>query len=199
MILIGIVGRCGSGKNYVAGILEELGFRSLDLDIVGHQCLITLSKQIEDTLGPGLLVNGVVDRVKLGRLVFSDSLALRRLEELTYPCIELEVRKWLAAYSDSLLAIHGVNLHKTSLAEECSAFIWIEAGWIRRFLRVLKRDGRSLRDTWLRFRSQKELNSKFFPKRAEIYKVRNARGDAYLRFLLGSILPAIKGERVDEL
>jgi len=191
-MLIGIVGRSGSGKNYAAGILEKLGFRSLDLDVVGHQCLISLSRRIGDALGSGLLVDGVVDRVRLGRLVFSDSLALRRLEELTYPCIELKARKWLAEYPDSLLAIHGVNLHKLSLAEECSAFIWLEADWLRRYLRILKRDGRSLRDTCLRFQSQKELNPNFFSKHAEVYKVRNARSGAYLRSLLDDILSVIK-------
>ena len=188
------MGKCGSGKNYVAGILEELGFRSLDLDIVGHRCLTTLSRQIDDALGPGLLVDGVVDRVRLGRLVFSDSLALRRLEELTYPCIESEARKWLAEYPDSLLAIHGVNLHKVSLAKKYNAFIWIETGWIRRYLRVLKRDGKSLRDTWLRFRSQKEMNPNLFFRSAEVYKVRNARNSVCLRSLLDDILSVIKGE-----
>jgi len=192
LILLGIVGRSGSGKNYVAGILEELDFRSLDLDIVGHRCLMALSRQIEDALGPGLLVDGIVDRVRLGRLVFSDSLALRRLEELSYPCIEAEVRSWLAEYPDSCLAVHGVNLHRISLAEKCSAFIWIEARWIQRYLRVLKRDRRSLRDTWLRFRSQKELKPKFFSKHAEVYRVRNVRNSEYLRSSLHAILSVIK-------
>jgi len=197
-MLLGIVGKSGSGKNYVAGILEGLGFRSLDLDIVSHRCLIILSGQIDDALGPGLLSDGVVDRVKLGRLVFSDPLALRRLEELTYPCVELEARRWLAEYSGSPLAIHGVNLHKTSLAEQCSAFIWLEAGWLRRYLRVLRRDGRSLRDAWLRFRSQRGLSPNLFPKNAEVYKVRNARSGESLRASLEYVLSAIKGERVNE-
>jgi len=198
-MLLGIVGKSGSGKNYVAGILEELGFRSLDLDIVSHRCLITLSRQVDDALGPGLLADGVVDRVKLGRLVFSNSLALRRLEKLTYPCVELEARRWLAEYSDSLLAIHGVNLHKIPLAEECSAFIWLKAGWIRRYLRVLKRDGKTLRDTWLRFRSQRKLSPNFFSKHAEVYKVKNTRSGDCLRASLDDVLSVIKGERINEL
>jgi len=198
-MLLGIVGKIGSGKSYAAGILEELGLRSLDLDAVSHRCLTTLSRQIDDALGPGLLVDGVVDRVKLGRLVFSDSLALRRLEELTYPCVELEARKWLAKYPDSPLAVHGVNLHKISLVKECSAFIWLKAGWLRRYLRVLKRDGRSLRDTWLRFRSQRGLSPNFFPGYAEVYKVRNTRNSEFLHALLYNILSVIKGERVNEL
>lgn len=188
------MGKSGSGKNYAAGILEELGLRSLDLDAVSHRCLKTLSGLIDDALGPGLLVNGVVDRVKLGRLVFSDSLALRRLEELTYPCVESEAQKWLAEYPDSLLAVHGVNLHRIPLAEKCNAFIWLEAGWLRRYLRVLKRDGKSLRDTWLRFRSQRKLSPNFFSRYAEIYKVRNTRSEKHLHSLLDNVLSVIKGE-----
>jgi len=193
-MLLGIVGKSGSGKNRAAGILEELGLRSLDLDAVSRRCLKTLGGQIDDALGPGLLVNGVVDRVKLGRLVFSDSLALRRLEELTYPCVESEARKWLAEYPNSLLAVHGVNLHRIPLAEKCSAFIWLEAGWLRRYLRVLKRDGKSLRDTWLRFRSQRKLSPNFFSGYAEIYKVRNTRSEKNLHALLNNVLSVIKRE-----
>ena len=193
MKLIGIAGKTGSGKNYVAGLLEQKGWRSLDLDLVAHRALDSLSEIIEKKLGPGLLKNGSINRAELGRKVFSDQDALKLLEAITYPWIEKETRKWILEDPDTPAVIHAVNLHKTSLIKDCDAIIWVKASVFKRRKRVITRDKRSWKELKGRFRSQNGLNSKLFSQDAEIYNVRNSGNDASLNASLDLILHRLEG------
>lgn len=193
MLLIGISGKTGSGKNYVASLLEKRGFRSLDLDLVAHSVLDTLVDTIEKKLGPGLLIDGKINRKELGRRVFSDEKLLRELESLTYPEIEKKTRKWLAEDPDIPAVIHAVNLYKTTLVKDCDAVIWVKASSFQRRRRVLSRDKRPWKELKGRFRSQNGLNSKLFSQCAEIYSVRNSGNDASLTASLERILRRLEG------
>ena len=193
MLLIGISGKTGSGKNYVASLLEKRGFRSLDLDLVAHSVLDTLSDTIEQKLGPGLLIDGKINRKELGRLVFSDEKLLRVLENITYPEIEKETRKWLTEDPDIPAVIHAVNLYKTSLVKDCDAVIWLKASSFQRRRRVISRDKRPWKELKGRFRSQNGLNSKLFSQDAEVYSVRNSGNDASLTASLDRILRRLEG------
>jgi len=188
MLLIGVAGKIGSGKTYVAGLLEQRGFRSLDLDLVAHGVLDSLSDTIEKEIGPGLLQEGKIDRRKLGYRVFSNPQLLDVLEKITYPRIEEETRIWLSEKSDSPAVIHAVNLHKTTLVEDCDAIIWVKAPFYIRRKRVISRDNRPWKELKGRFRSQNGLNSKLFSQNAEIYNVRNSGNDASLNASLDRIL-----------
>ena len=193
MLILGVAGKTGSGKNYVAGLLEKRGFRSLDLDDVAHRALDALSEEIEARLGPGLIQNGKINRKELGRRVFTDKNALKILENLTYPWIEEETLKWISESPQQPAIIHGVNLHKSSLVEKCDAIIWVSAPFILRRRRVISRDKRSWKELKGRFRSQKGLSPKLFSQDAEIYSVRNSGNDASLNVSLNRILSRLEG------
>ncbi|MDF1568451.1 MAG: dephospho-CoA kinase [Spirochaetaceae bacterium] len=191
-MLIGIAGKIGSGKSHVARLLEERGWRTLDLDIVAHRALKEKTREIVDIFGDGLLVDGHIDRKALGHLVFSDEESLRRLEEVTYPWIEEKTREWIAEDKETPAAIHAINLHKTKLHEECDAVIWVSAPRRVRKKRVAKRDNRPWKELKDRFRSQKALNPKVFSQHAEIYSVRNSKNDASVNASLERVLRRLK-------
>jgi len=193
MLLIGVAGKTGSGKNYVAGLLEQRGFRSLDLDLVAHRALDTLADTIEGELGPGLIRNGIIDRKELGQRVFSSPERLALLEHLLYPRIELETKKWISEEPETSAVIHAVNLHKTSLVKECDAIIWVKASALKRRKRVISRDNRPWNELKGRFRSQNGLNPKLFSSDAEIYSVRNSGNDVSLNASLDRILRRLEG------
>ena len=191
-MLIGIAGKTGAGKNYIASLLEKRGWRVLDLDLVAHQSLNVLAEDIESTFGPGLLKNGVIDRRQLGGIVFAQTAALMKLEEITYPWIEEETRKWIAEDPQKPAAIHAINLHKTHLAKTMKALIWVWAPiWVRK-RRVMKRDKRSWNDLKGRFKAQKRLSPKLFSSCAEIYSVRNSKNKAALERRLDRILDRLQ-------
>lgn len=187
-MVVGIAGKTGAGKNRVASLLEQRGWRTLDLDVVAHQALEVLGDEIESRLGPGLLENGSISRRRLGSLVFSDPRSLEVLEKITYPWIENEARRWISDEPSVPAALHAVNLHKTSLPEDFDALIWVTAPAYVRKRRVMKRDNQSWSELKGRFHSQKSLTPKLFFHNAETYTVRNSGNDVSLGASLDRIV-----------
>jgi len=84
-----LCGGIGSGKSSVRRILQNNGFDTIDADSVGHEILEPGGPAIGAVAEawPEVVEVGIVDRRKLGIIVFNDSGALRRLEEITHPHI----------------------------------------------------------------------------------------------------------------
>lgn len=84
-----LCGGIGSGKSSVRRILRNLGLDTIDADSVGHEVLDPGGPAIDVVAEawPEVVEEGIVDRRKLGAIAFSDSGALRRLEEITHPHI----------------------------------------------------------------------------------------------------------------
>jgi dephospho-CoA kinase len=102
MKIIGLTGGIGSGKSTVARFLAELGAVVVDLDKVGHDVLKkknTAYRQVIREFGKDiLLADGEIDRARLGKIVFNDSEALQRLNDITHPAIDATVKKKVMEY-----------------------------------------------------------------------------------------------------
>ncbi len=96
MKLIGLTGGVGSGKSTVAAMFRELGAAIVDADEATHAVYAPGTpgfEQIVVEFGPRFVRDGVIDRAKLGELVFNDPLARIRLNAIVHPL----VREWMAA------------------------------------------------------------------------------------------------------
>jgi dephospho-CoA kinase len=94
--LIGLTGGIGSGKSTVAGILRDLGATVIDADEATHAVYEPGTAGFDAVVrefGPEYVRDGVIDRQRLGRLVFSDESARQRLNAIVHPL----VRQWMAA------------------------------------------------------------------------------------------------------
>ncbi len=86
--MIGLTGNLGAGKSTVGRIAGELGARVIDSDLTVRDLLANdpeLAGSIQDAFGSAVMLDGRPDRAALARIVFNDSDALARLEELIYP------------------------------------------------------------------------------------------------------------------
>jgi len=93
--LIGLTGGVGSGKSTVAGILRDLGADIFDADEASHAVYAPGTAGFDAVVrefGPEYVRGGQVDRERLGRLVFEDGDARRRLNAIVHPL----VRDWMA-------------------------------------------------------------------------------------------------------
>jgi len=93
--LIGLTGGVGSGKSTVAGILRDLGADVVDADEASHAVYAPGTPGFDAVVrefGPEYVRGGQVDRERLGRLVFEDGDARRRLNAIVHPL----VRDWMA-------------------------------------------------------------------------------------------------------
>jgi dephospho-CoA kinase len=70
-------------------ILHDLGINTIDTDSVGHDVLEPGGVAVDAVAEawPEVVAEGIVDRRKLGAIVFNDSGALKKLEAITHPHI----------------------------------------------------------------------------------------------------------------
>lgn len=90
MLTVGLTGGIATGKSTVSALLRQAGFPIVDADIVAREVVEpgtpTLEK-IKSAFGPGIIDNGVLDRRKLGQIVFEDGAQLKKLNDIMQPAI----------------------------------------------------------------------------------------------------------------
>lgn len=93
---VGLTGGIGSGKSTAASLFAELGVPIIDTDSISHQ--ITQSggaaiPSIRAEFGADYIdATGALNRAKMRQLVFSDSAAKHRLEQILHPLILAQAR-----------------------------------------------------------------------------------------------------------
>ncbi len=91
-------GGIGSGKSEVRRLLEGHGLMTIDADGIGHE-VISLGGAVAGEVArrwPDAVVNGEIDRKRLGALVFADPAQLSELESITHPHIFGEIQRRVA-------------------------------------------------------------------------------------------------------
>jgi len=90
---IALTGGIASGKSTVCNLLRLFGLRIIDADAIARQMLDAESQAIAKLFGKEYIVDGKVDRKSLGRLIFSNNDARKKLEELLHPKIRAEIER----------------------------------------------------------------------------------------------------------
>lgn len=86
-VVLGLTGSIGMGKSTAARMLRRLGVPVHDADAAVHNLMARGGEAVPAIARafPDVVVNGAVDRRALGRRVFDDTAALRRLEAILHP------------------------------------------------------------------------------------------------------------------
>lgn len=141
-MILGITGGTGCGKTTLLTCIGSQGGLILDCDAIYHDLLRTdpaLLGAIEKRF-PGTVENGVLQRKKLGKLVFSDEKALNDLNKITHSAVKAEVLRRLA-HTPKLAAIDAIGLFEGGLAELCDVTVAVTAPEEDRIRRLMIRDG----------------------------------------------------------
>ncbi len=140
-MIIGITGGTGSGKSTLLHELKKLGALVLDCDKIYHELLSSsaeLTNAIENRF-PGTVVNGVLQRKKLGAIVFADEAALADLNRITHTAVKAEVLCRLG--NAPFAAIDAIGLFEGGLAELCDVTVAVTAPLENRIRRLMAREG----------------------------------------------------------
>lgn len=91
MKVIGLTGGIATGKSFVAATLEKMGAVIVDADLLAREVVqpgAPAFNEIVATFGEEIVgSDGTLDRKTLGRIVFADEAARKKLEQITHPAI----------------------------------------------------------------------------------------------------------------
>lgn len=145
-IIIGLTGSIGMGKSTAARMFRELGIPVFDADATVHRLLGAGGDAVDavEAAFPGVVKNGAVDRGELGKRVFGDGEALRRLERIVHPRVFRAERRFLAkaARARKPLVVRDVPLlFETGGDRRCDVTVVVSAPAHMQAQRVLARPG----------------------------------------------------------
>ncbi|GAA7556362.1 dephospho-CoA kinase [Helicobacter pylori] len=84
---IALTGGIGTGKSTTIKILESQGYQILDADKIAHQLLQEHRFKIAQHFGSDILEKDILNRKKLGTIVFQNANELKWLEDFLHPLI----------------------------------------------------------------------------------------------------------------
>ena len=123
MLRVGLTGGIATGKTTVVAMLRDLGCHVLEADKIAHQMIEPGGPAYDEVVrefGRGILTSdGLVDRQKLGAIVFANPKLLARLNAIVHPPV-------LEEQSRQLAAIEKADPHAIAVVE---AALLIEAGF----------------------------------------------------------------------
>ena len=140
-MVIGITGGSGCGKTTLLNCIVEKGGLILDCDAIYHDLLATDTQMLSNIEArfPGVVVQGQLQRKKLGAIVFSDKNALSDLNNITHAAVKAEVLRRLCG--NSFAAIDAIGLFEGDLAALCDVTVAVTAPTEDRVARLMSRDG----------------------------------------------------------
>ena len=165
-MILGITGGTGCGKTTLLALIREHGGLVLDCDALYHTLLRT-QKDLLCTIEarfPGTVAQGVLQRKKLGNIVFSDRQALLDLNKITHSAIKAEVLRRLKA-KPALAAIDAIALFEGGLAELCDITVAVTAPEEARIARLMARD--SIPEDYARSRIRAQHDESWFRSRCD--------------------------------
>lgn len=161
---IGLTGGIASGKSSVGRLLEARGWPVLDADRYAREALspnTPASEAVAKRFGATVGSASDLDRKALGRIVFSDSVERRWLEELIHPVVRKRFDQELDALgSEPVVVLMIPLLFEAGLESLCSEIWVVNCTPEQQLARMMQRDGLSKAEAQARLQSQWPLARK---------------------------------------
>ena len=126
---MGLTGNIATGKSTVLQYLRANGAYVIDADKLTHRAMQPDGPgyaAIIEAFGPTVIKgDGTVDRAALGRIVFSDPLKLRQLEEIVHPAVFVLAKEELARTDASLVVVEAIKLLESQRLLTLCSEVWV--------------------------------------------------------------------------
>ena len=126
--IIGLTGNIATGKSVVRRMLEHLGAYTIDADSLSHRAIAKGApgyQPIIENFGKWILdKDGEIDRTKLGNLVFRDTAALEKLEDIIHPLVHQAVDVLARRAGQRVIVIEAIKLLESELRQMCDT-VWV--------------------------------------------------------------------------
>lgn len=177
-----ITGKMASGKNFICALLEKRGFVSVDADILVHKAIENSAEKIisafsEEAKAKGIKItnpDGSINRRAIGKLIFPEPELLKKQEEIVYPEVIRLTKEFIEQNEEKNILINATVAYKTpEILSFCSGIIYIKTPFFTRLNRAIKRDKMKTKQILQRFKSQKNLLSKYKKTGIPVTVIRN--------------------------
>lgn len=135
--MIAITGSIGTGKSTVSNIIKSMGFNVIDCDKIVHRLYEQrdIILQVKE-LFPNVVINNNINRKELGRIIFNDKLAKKKLEELIHPF----VRKELEQVKDKMVFVEVPLLFESKMEDIFDKVICVACDSRYQIRRIMERN-----------------------------------------------------------
>lgn len=157
-----ITGSIGCGKSSVCSVLKEMGYEIVDADAISKTVSKTKTAQIEDAFGEEYIENGQINTKKLGKLVFENKEAKKKLEAIMHPEIKKEIFKKIDELEkkDKIYFVDIPLFFESENYRELSPVAVVYAPRTVQLERIMRRDGLGEIDANNRIESQIDIEKK---------------------------------------
>ena len=143
MIKVALTGGIGSGKSAAGDFFEDLGAVVVDADLLARDVIERGTDGFDElvaTFGDEILTNGILDRSKLGQIVFADPNARKTLEEIIHPRVAEAFEEIVqSSPTDSVIVYQIPILVETKGQDRFDYIITVEATLENRTARLKNR------------------------------------------------------------
>lgn len=178
--VIGLTGNIATGKSVVRQMLQHLGAYTIDADSLAHQVMMPGApayKPIVATFGQFIVgQDGRIDRNILGKMVFGNPAALKKLEDITHPVIRQGITALVTRAQQRVVVIEAIKLLEGDLAQMVDAVWVVNASPLTQYRRLIEKRKMSEADAKQRIQAQGAQTEKL--QRANVVIKNDADVDA---------------------
>ncbi len=155
-LVIGITGGIGSGKSTFSSLLTPYHYPLINADKIGHDVLNTplVQSKLIAKFGVQIIDNEQVNRVALGKFIFSDDTARTWLNKLVHPLIREKMQSALSTCTTKYIFYEVPLLFENTMQACFDYIILITAPLHIRICRLQARDHINIADIQKKIASQ---------------------------------------------
>ncbi len=160
---IGITGGIGSGKSFIATIIERMGYPVYYSDVRSKELTNihpVIRQGLIDLVGENVYFGGELDKKVLATAIFSNDELRLKVNQLIHPIVRQDFEDWAKAQSSDLIFNEAAILFETGAYRNFDATILVYAPEELRLKRVLKRDIITKEEVLARMNNQMNDNEK---------------------------------------
>ena len=167
MLKVALTGGLACGKSFVGQALAKCGCFLVLADELGHEVLAPGGEAFAAVVaefGPGILVDGRIDRRRLAARVFGDPEALNRLNQLVHPPVIAREEKLIEEFRNGnpggVAVVEGAILIENGSYRRFDRLLVVSCTQQQQIERAMRRDGLTDEEVRARLSRQMPLEEK---------------------------------------